>query len=81
MKPKGTPKGIFSVSTSNGSARQQASLRVRHGPVVVALIRSEKHSQLLSYCRNNPQSDETKSLREQLFNAGYTQKDFLDVLS
>lgn len=80
-KIPGKQRGIFHVAMSNMSPTQDASLRVRKGTVVVAVVRSKEHSNLISWCRNNPTSDETKSLRAQLEQQGFTLQDMHTILS
>lgn len=77
-------KGKFLVSCSNGSKanNQTPSLRVRlaESKMTVALVRCNR-SNLLGWCRNNPQSAERRELQQQLVEQGFTYKDLEEILS
>lgn len=81
---RGQPKGQFVVTQSNGSLinGQQPSMRVRlaSSGVVVAHIQSGR-SNLVQFMRNNLNCPERRMLAEQLFVAGYSQKELIEILS
>lgn len=75
-------KGIFLISSSNGSATQQASFRVRlaSNRATIALVRSHR-GKLGQYIANNPASLERRSLQAQLLEAGFGYQELLEIIS
>lgn len=75
-------KGIFLISSSNGSATQTPSFRVRlaSNRATIALVRSHR-GKLAQYILNNPQSAERADLMRQLAAYGYGHREMLEIIS